>query len=262
MSTGEDRPVVHDRRRIDPATGAVRPPSDQAGVPGKAAQAAVAGVAKARAAREDGKGAKTRTDKTEKTEKTDRAARKVARAASKEHDTANERVKELAKTVAERTADLQRLTAEYANYRKRVDRDREAVKEQSKAEMLGAFLDVLDDIGRARDHGELETGDAGDAGKGGERGEGTKASGFRSVAEAIERTVSKFGLERFGEVGDPFDPTVHEALLHSYAADVSEPTCTTILQPGYRVGDRILRAARVAVTEPEPYDPSGGQTSD
>lgn len=244
MSTGEDRPVVHDRRRIDPATGAVRPPSDQAGVPGKAAQAAVAGVAKARAAREDGKGAKTRTDKTEKTEKSDRAVRKAARAASKEHDTANERVEELEKTVAERTADLQRLTAEYANYRKRVDRDREAVKEQSKAEVLGAFLDVLDDIGRARDHGELE------------------ASGFRSVAEAIERTVSKFGLERYGEVGDPFDPTVHEALLHSYAADVSEPTCTTILQPGYRVGDRILRAARVAVTEPEPYDPSGGQTSD
>lgn len=256
MSTGEDRPVVHDRRRIDPATGAVRPPDDQAGVPGKAAQAAVAGVAKARAAREDGKGAKTRTDKTEKTEKTDRAVRKAARAASKEHDTANERVNELAKTVAERTADLQRLTAEYANYRKRVDRDREAVKEQSKAEVLGAFLDVLDDIGRARDHGELEAGDAG------ESGEGPKASGFRSVAEAIERTVSKFGLERYGEVGDPFDPTVHEALLHSYAADVSEPTCATILQPGYRVGDRILRAARVAVTEPEPYDPSGGQTSD
>jgi len=131
------------------------------------------------------------------------------------------------------------VTAEYANYRKRVDRDRVAVREQALANVLAGLLPVLDDIGRAREHGEL-------------------VGGFKSVAESLEAAVAKLGLDRFGEAGEPFDPKVHEALLHSYADDVTEPTCVQILQPGYRVGDRILRPARVAVAEPgglpEPSD--------
>ncbi len=139
--------------------------------------------------------------------------------------------------LAERTADLQRLQAEYANYRKRVERDRMAVREQALASVLGALLPILDDIGRAREHGELE-------------------GGFKSVAESLEAAAVKLGLTSYGEDGDPFDPNVHEALMHSYSDDVTEPTCVRILQPGYKVGDRILRPARVAVRA---GSPAGGR---
>ncbi|MBP2707285.1 nucleotide exchange factor GrpE [Microbispora sp. RL4-1S] len=133
--------------------------------------------------------------------------------------------------LAERTADLQRLQAEFSNYRKRVERDRITVREQAVASVLNELLPVLDDIGRARDHGEL-------------------TGGFAKVSESLEAAVGKLGLSTYGVKGDPFDPTVHEALLHSYSAEVTEPTCVEILQPGYRMGDRILRPARVAVAEP------------
>jgi len=126
---------------------------------------------------------------------------------------------------------LQRVQAEYANYRKRVERDRVAVREQALANLLSGLVPILDDIGRAREHGEL-------------------TGGFKSVAESLEATTAKLGLETFGDAGEPFDPRVHEALMHSYSAKVTEPTCVQILQPGYRVGDRILRPARVAVAEP------------
>jgi molecular chaperone GrpE len=138
---------------------------------------------------------------------------------------------DLTSRLAERTADLQRLQAEYANYRKRVERDRVAVREQALANVLTELLPVLDDIGRAREHGEL-------------------AGGFKSVAESLEAAAVKLGLTSYGEDGDPFDPNLHEALMHSYSPDVTEPTCVRILQPGYKVGDRILRPARVAVAEP------------
>ncbi|GAA4203366.1 nucleotide exchange factor GrpE [Microbispora amethystogenes] len=133
--------------------------------------------------------------------------------------------------LAERTGDLQRLQAEFSNYRKRVERDRITVKEQAVASVLTELLPVLDDIGRARDHGEL-------------------TGGFAKVSESLETAVGKLGLTAYGTKGDPFDPTVHEALLHSYSAEVTEPTCVEILQPGYRINDRILRPARVAVAEP------------
>ncbi|CAL9485695.1 nucleotide exchange factor GrpE [Streptomyces sp. DH-12] len=137
----------------------------------------------------------------------------------------------------ERTADLQRLQAEFQNYRRRVERDRAAVKETAVANLLSELLPVLDDIGRARDHGEL-------------------VGGFKSVAESLETTVAKLGLQQFGKEGEPFDPTIHEALMHSYAPDVTETTCVAILQPGYRIGERTIRPARVAVAEPQP----GAQT--
>ncbi|MFF9297652.1 nucleotide exchange factor GrpE [Streptomyces althioticus] len=138
----------------------------------------------------------------------------------------------------ERTADLQRLQAEFQNYRRRVERDRAAVKETAVANLLTELLPVLDDIGRAREHGEL-------------------VGGFKSVAESLETTVAKLGLQQFGKEGEPFDPTIHEALMHSYAPDVTETTCVAILQPGYRIGERTIRPARVAVAEPQP----GAQTA-
>ncbi|MFC7988787.1 nucleotide exchange factor GrpE [Streptomyces pilosus] len=139
--------------------------------------------------------------------------------------------------LGERTADLQRLQAEFQNYRRRVERDRVAVKEVAVANLLTELLPVLDDIGRAREHGEL-------------------VGGFKSVAESLESTVAKLGLQQFGKEGEPFDPTIHEALMHSYAPDVTETTCVAILQPGYRIGERTIRPARVAVAEPQP----GAQT--
>ncbi|MET8642567.1 nucleotide exchange factor GrpE [Streptomyces sp. NPDC004096] len=137
----------------------------------------------------------------------------------------------------ERTLDLQRLQAEYQNYRRRVERDRITVKEVAIASLLTELLPVLDDIGRARDHGEL-------------------VGGFKSVAESLETVAAKMGLQQFGKEGEPFDPTIHEALMHSYAPDVTETTCVAILQPGYRFGERTIRPARVAVAEPQP----GAQT--
>ncbi|MEW1721023.1 nucleotide exchange factor GrpE [Streptomyces sp. NPDC093109] len=133
----------------------------------------------------------------------------------------------------ERTADLQRLQAEYQNYRRRVERDRVTVKEIAVASLLTELLPVLDDIGRARDHEEL-------------------VGGFKSVAESLEAVTVKLGLQQFGTEGEPFDPTIHEALMHSYAPDVTETTCVAILQPGYRFGERTIRPARVAVAEPQP----------
>ncbi|MFE2290956.1 nucleotide exchange factor GrpE [Streptomyces sp. NPDC059452] len=135
--------------------------------------------------------------------------------------------------LSERTADLQRLQAEYQNYRRRVERDRVTVKEIAVANLLSELLPVLDDVGRAREHGEL-------------------LGGFKSVAESLETVVAKLGLQQFGKEGEPFDPTIHEALMHSYAPDVTETTCVAILQPGYRIGERTIRPARVAVAEPQP----------
>ncbi|MBK3565321.1 MULTISPECIES: nucleotide exchange factor GrpE [unclassified Streptomyces] len=137
------------------------------------------------------------------------------------------------KALDERTADLQRLQAEFQNYRRRVERDRIAVKEIAVANLLTELMPTLDNINRAREHGEL-------------------VGGFKSVAESLETAAAKMGLQQFGKEGEPFDPTIHEALMHSYAPDVTETTCVAILQPGYRIGERTIRPARVAVAEPQP----------
>jgi molecular chaperone GrpE len=155
---------------------------------------------------------------------------------------ASEQPAALEAQLAERTADLQRVTAGFANYRKRVERDRQLVAEQALASVLIGVLPVLDDIDRAREHGEVE-------------------GGFKSVADNLETTFTKLGLTRYGEVGEAFDPTVHEAITHGYSSDVAEPTCTAVLQPGYRLGDRVLRPARVAVTEPGEPDATPEEAS-
>jgi molecular chaperone GrpE len=142
--------------------------------------------------------------------------------------------------LAERTADVQRLQAEYVNYRKRVERDRVAVREIALQNVVSELLPVLDDVGRAREHDELH-------------------GGFRRVAEALETVVTKLGVQQFGTKGDPFDPTVHEALMHTLSSDVTEDTCVEILQPGYRIGERIIRPARVTVAQPDPDAPPAGE---
>jgi len=130
------------------------------------------------------------------------------------------------------TADLQRLQAEYANYRKRVERDRSLAHELAVSAVLIELLPVLDDIERAQTHGEL-------------------TGGFKAVADQIATTTERIGLAKYGTEGDAFDPQIHEALLHDTSADVRTSTATKILQPGYKYKERILRPARVAVTDPE-----------
>jgi molecular chaperone GrpE len=136
---------------------------------------------------------------------------------------------------AERLADLQRLQAEYANYRKRMDRDRAAARDLTIASVVESLLPVLDDIQLARQHGDLESGP------------------FASIAEKLETTLSKYGVERFGEPGAPFDPSIHDALMHveeELAEGTEVTTVVGVLQPGYKIGERIIRPARVSVADP------------
>ena len=130
------------------------------------------------------------------------------------------------------TADLQRLQAEYANYKKRVERDRSLAHELAISSVLIELLPVLDDIERAQSHGEL-------------------TGGFKAVADQIATTTERIGLTKYGQEGDLFDPQIHEALLHDTSANVTTSTATKILQPGYKFKERILRPARVGVTDPE-----------
>jgi len=130
------------------------------------------------------------------------------------------------------TADLQRLQAEYSNYRKRVERDRAVATEIAVASVLSELLSTLDDIDRAAQHGEL-------------------TGGFKSVADQLISTTTKLGLEKYGTDGDEFDPQIHEALMHDTSADVKVATASKILQPGYKFKERVLRPARVSVTDPE-----------
>lgn len=144
---------------------------------------------------------------------------------------ADEQADANADLLAERTADLQRVHAEYANYRKRADRERLIAGELAVGRALSDLLPVLDDIDRAREHGDL-------------------TGGLKAISDHLQAVFAKLGLEAFGEVGDPFDPTVHEAVMHNESDEVTEPTCTTVMRKGYRHGERLLRAAMVGVSDP------------
>jgi molecular chaperone GrpE len=211
---GDGEPVVRDKRRIDPDTGAARETADSSAAPAPGAQPGTPGTPGAQPPRD---------------------------ASDLVGPSAQEAL--LTEALAERTADLQRLQAEYVNYKRRVDRDREASRELVIGSVLTELLGTLDDIGRAREAGELE-------------------GAFKAVAESLERVTEKLGLVKFGEKGDTFDPRIHEALLHNYSDEVDGPTATMIMQPGYRLGERVLRAARVAVSEPTEHLPADAAKAD
>jgi len=139
----------------------------------------------------------------------------------------------MAARIRELTADLQRLQAEYVNYKRRVDRDRDLVLQNAKFSILSALLPVLDDVDRAREHEEL-------------------SGGFKAVADSLERIVSGEGLVKFGAPGDEFDPRLHEALMHSLSPDAVTTTCDKVVQAGYQFGDRVVRPAMVTVVDPDP----------
>ncbi|WP_299952855.1 nucleotide exchange factor GrpE [uncultured Modestobacter sp.] len=142
-----------------------------------------------------------------------------------------------ARQLAERTEDLQRVTAEYANYRRRVERDRSLVVDQAAERFAGQLFPIVDDIERARDHGDL-------------------TGAFKVVADRVLGLLDGLGVTTFGQPGDVFDPALHEAVLHDTSPEVSEPTATTVLRPGFRRGDRVLRTAMVGVTDPEAPAPA------
>jgi molecular chaperone GrpE len=243
-------PVIHDRRRIDPVTGQVREPDRPRG---KHAASGPGGYGRDEGLRAQGsphgrgaepEGSAPAPGPDEHAghagpaghEGQDRPAGQAGNGSEAHTAPAggtgiNEEMAKLREQLADRTADLQRIQAEYANYRKRVDRDRTAVRELALANVLTEMLPALDAIGQARQHDEL-------------------SGGFKSVAESLESAASKLGLVTYGEPGEPFDPKIHEALAHSFSPDVDEVTCAEIFQPGYKVGDRILRPARVLVAEP------------
>ena len=136
--------------------------------------------------------------------------------------------------VASLTGDLQRLQAEYLNYKRRVDRDRDLVRENATYAVLAPITEVLDTIDRARDHGPLD-------------------DGLQAVADQLERIVTGLGLTKFGQPGDPFDPMLHEALSHiGEDPEVTVTTCKLVAKSGYRIGDRVVRAAQVLVVDPAP----------
>nr|WP_093159044.1 nucleotide exchange factor GrpE [Saccharopolyspora antimicrobica] len=213
---GEQEPVVvRDRRRIDPETGQRRTPApngEEAQVPDSISGTLDEAVAEAGTAAES-----------------DSAA-----------EPAQGESAGLQQQVDELTADLKRVTAEYANYRKRVERDRESVIAGAKASVAGDLLTVLDDLERAEAHGDLN-------------------GAFKAVADKLVTTLNSAGLEAFGAEGDEFDPSVHEAVQHSTSPDVSGPTVTAVLRRGYRFADRVLRPAMVAVTDHEPADADENQ---
>jgi molecular chaperone GrpE len=214
---GDGEPVIRDKRRIDPETGKLREPSDSSGAP--AAGGPTAGGSAA--------GGPAGQPPQDPSDLIGPSAQEAL----------------LTEALKERTADLQRLQAEYVNYKRRVDRDREAARELVVGTVLTEMLGILDDIGRAREAGELE-------------------GAFKAVSESLERVTEKLGLVKFGEKGDAFDPRIHEALLHNYSDDVDGPTATMIMQPGYRLGERVLRAARVAVSEPTEQLPDEAAKAD
>ena len=215
----QEHVVVRDRRRIDPDTGQRRAPSE------------VDQGTAAPSGRPAGEVAESMSGTLD-----DELAQVAAESGSQEQAEAGEAPSDLQRQVDELTADLKRVTAEYANYRKRVERDREAVIAAAKASVAGDLLTVLDDLERADAHGDL-------------------TGAFKAVADKLLASLNAAGLEAFGQAGDEFDPSVHEAVQHTTSPDVSGPTVTAVLRRGYRFGDRVLRPAMVAVTDHEPESP-------
>jgi molecular chaperone GrpE len=231
-------PVIRDNRRIDPVTGQPKRGKHAASQPAGTASAgrpggAGPGNANPGGAGQGGTGAAKRgaVNEPQAAPAAPKPAATPAGTPAAGTPAAEPAAADLRAQLVERTADLQRLQAEYANYRKRVDRDRATVREQAVASALTELLPVLDAINQAHEHGEL-------------------SGGFKSVADSLQGAVGKLGLVSYGQRGDAFDPKIHEALAYSDSPDVTEDTCVDIFQPGYKVGERILRPARVAVAAP------------
>lgn len=209
-----ERVVIRDNRRIDPVTGAVRKPAEApaggAQAPPAAAEGGVSAAPETGATLTDGKADDVFTD----VPVPDADVQQVA-----------------ASLLEDRTHDLQRVQAEYANYRKRADRERLAAGDMAVGRTLVDLLPVVDDLDRAKAHGDL-------------------TGALKAIADKLDGVFARLGLAAFGAVGDPFDPSIHDAVMHDESDAVTVPTCTSVLRPGYRHHERLLRPAMVGVSDP------------
>ena len=224
----EPRVVINDRRRIDPVTGAVR-------VPAGGQPAGTSGPTP------DSPTSDTRADAAAGEQMSEHEMPVAEQPSAAAQPTATGGNGDLASQLAERTDDLQRVSAEYANYRRRVDRYRSLVVDQAAERFALQLFPIVDDIERARDHGDL-------------------TGAFKVVADRVLGLVDGLGVTAFGTAGDVFDPALHEAVMHDTSSEVDVPTATTVLRQGFRRGDRVLRTAMVAVSDPEspaPAEPAG-----
>ncbi|GGI46596.1 molecular chaperone GrpE [Agromyces flavus] len=211
-SQNHEEPVIRDKRRIDPETGEVRKPTEGAGEQPASEAAPEATDAAASPSPEGALG-----DEKELTV----------------DDILNAAQAEVEDPTAEHLADLKRVTAEYANYRKRTEANREVERERAIGAAVSVLLPVLDDLDRAEKHGDLE----GD-------------TPFATIAAKLRASVEKLGLTPFGEVGEPFDPQQHEAIFQQHSDEVEVDTVADVVETGYTLGGTLLRAAKVVVKTP------------
>jgi molecular chaperone GrpE len=212
-----EEPVIRDKRKVDPETGEVRQPDAAAeGAPEQGAPEAAAGGAHA-AASASSESAGAADDDVLTVDDILNAANAEVREPSDEH-----------------LADLKRVTAEYANYRKRTEANREIERERAVGAAVAVLLPVLDDLNRAEKHGDLE----GDA-------------PFATIAAKLRSAVEKLGLTAFGEVGEPFDPQRHEAIFQQPSDEVEVDTVADVVETGYLLGGTLLRVAKVVVKTPQ-----------
>ena len=134
---------------------------------------------------------------------------------------------------SEHLADLRRVTAEYANYRRRTERERETIRERATGDAARAILPVLDDLDRAEAHGDLAEGGP-----------------LTAIAQKLRGAVTKLGITPYGEKGELFDPHQHDAIFQRESPDVTGPTVSDVVERGYRIGDSVLRVAKVVVDTP------------
>ena len=209
-----DEPVIRDKRRIDPETGEVRP---------------VPGAAPAADAASEGTEADAAASASPEGDTSDAGDEKELTV----DDILNAAQAEVEDPTAEHLADLKRVTAEYANYRKRTEANREVERERAIGAAVSVLLPVLDDLDRADKHGDLE----GD-------------TPFATIAAKLRASAEKLGLTPFGEVGEPFDPQQHEAIFQQHSDDVEVDTVADVVETGYMLGGTLLRAAKVVVKTP------------
>jgi molecular chaperone GrpE len=217
-----EEPVVRDKRRIDPETGEVRHPESE-GTASSESAASSEGTGSSDAAPDAATADDDAFTEEDLAFLTDLAAEAEADAkiAAPESTLA-----------AERLADLQRLQAEYVNYRKRVQRDRETARDNAIAEVVKSLLPILDDLDRAHAHGDLE---------------GTP---LELVAQKLRSSFERYGLTAVGAKGDVFDHNLHEAIYQQPSPDVTVNTVADVIESGYLLGEKLLRPAKVAVDVP------------
>lgn len=205
----QDEPIIRDKRRIDPETGAVRQPEHGEQGADASAEASAPGPAD-----RPGDGQSAEDELTV-------------------DDILNAAQAEVQEPSDEHLADLKRVTAEYANYRKRTEANRDAERERAVGAAVAVLLPVLDDLDRAEKHGDLE----GDA-------------PFATIAAKLRGAVEKLGLKPFGTVGEPFDPQQHEAIFQQPSPEVDTDTVADVVETGYFLGSTLLRPAKVVVKTP------------